>query len=416
MGNLTSNKHERFKDTKTGRIPKEWETRSVIDLFQVETGTTPSTREKEYWSNGSVNWITPTDLSKLNGIYIEESERKITPKALKETNLALMPAGSLVLSTRAPVGYVAVLKQAATFNQGCKGLVPKDHDKVCPEFYYYLFTSMKSILQNLSGGSTFKELSKEKLKNLKIPLPPLPEQRKIAEILSTVDDAIQKVNEAIQRTERLKRGLMQKLLTKGIGHKEFKDTEIGRIPKEWEVVKLVEIVEYEKGKKPKVLFSEKMGNTLPYLNAESLRTGIFTQWAKETDDVTKVSKNDVLLIWDGFYCGDSFIGFEGILSSTMIKIKPKPNTYARFLFYFLKMHFKELNYKISGMYLKHVNKFVFDSLKLPLPPLPEQRKIAEILSTVDKKSELERKRKEKLEHIRRGLMNDLLTSERRIKF
>jgi len=428
MGNLTSNKHERFKDTKTGRIPKEWETRSVIDLFQVETGTTPSTREKEYWSNGSVNWITPTDLSKLNGIYIEESERKITPKALKETNLALMPAGSLVLSTRAPVGYVAVLKQAATFNQGCKGLVPKDHDKVCPEFYYYLFTSMKSILQNLSGGSTFKELSKEKLKNLKIPLPPLPEQRKIAEILSTVDDAIQKVNEAIQRTERLKRGLMQKLLTKGIGHKEFKDSEIGRIPKEWEVVKLQDIVSeikngFASGKRDE--------NGIVQIRMNNVTTdGRLT-----FDSYIKVPPPENLEKWilkPGDLLFNNTNSYDLVGKSAIFETAPFPCTFSnhftriRFkegvvpkiiLWHFLMLwrrgYFKSVAIRHVGQSAVHTQYLL--RLKIPLPPLPEQRKIAEILSTVDKKSELERKRKEKLEHIRRGLMNDLLTGKRRIK-
>jgi type I restriction enzyme S subunit len=205
--------HKEFKDTEIGRIPKEWEVRSVKDLFQVETGTTPSTKREEYWLNGSINWITPTDLSKLNGIYIQESERKITPTALKETNLTLIPLGSLVLSTRAPVGYVVVLKQNAVFNQGCKGLVPRDRNKVCPEFYYYLFVSMKRILQNLSGGSTFKELSKEKLENLKIPFPFPPEQRQIAEILSTVDRRLELERKRKEKLDRIKRGLMKDLLT-----------------------------------------------------------------------------------------------------------------------------------------------------------------------------------------------------------
>ncbi|MCD6171293.1 MAG: restriction endonuclease subunit S [Thermoplasmata archaeon] len=130
--------------------------------------------------------------------------------------------------------------------------------------------------------------------------------------------------------------------------------------------------------------------------------------------VVKVNKDDVILIWDGFYCGDAFIGFEGILSSTMIIIEPKLDIDKHFLFYVLKIYFKELNTKISGMYLEHVNKFVFDSLKIPLPPLPEQQKIASILSTVDKKMELERRRKEKLERIKKGLMNNLLTGRKRV--
>jgi len=100
----------------------------------------------------------------------------------------------------------------------------------------------------------------------------------------------------------------------------------------------------------------------------------------------------------------------------MIKIEPKkPNLDKRYLYYFLKTRFKILNSQIAGMYLKHVSKFVFKSLKVPLPSLEEQRKIAEILSTVDKRLEVERKRKEKLERIKKALMDLLLTGKIRVK-
>ncbi len=191
--------------------------------------------------------------------------------------------------------------------------------------------------------------------------------------------------------------------------REFKQTEIGKIPKEWEVVRLGDAITYRKGIKPKILLNQKEENTLPYLTADVLRMGTFTQWARETDESVKVNKNDVVLIWDGFYCGDAFIGFEGIVSSTMIKIEAELNLDKYFLFYFLKTHFKELNTKISGMYLKHVNKSVFKNLKLPLPPLPEQQKIAEILSTVDSAIEKVNQAIEKTQRLKKGLMQELLT-------
>ena len=206
--------HKEFKDTKIGRIPKEWEVKKIIDLFGVETGTTPSTKQKEYWDGGDIIWITPADMSKLNGkIYIKDSERKITEKGLKETNLTLMPTGSIIISTRAPVGYVAVIKDNATFNQGCKGLIPRNKNGINPEFYTYYLLSKKTTLENLSGGSTFKELSKITLEKFKIPLPPLPEQQKIAEILSTVDKRLELLRNKKEKMERVKKGLMNDLLT-----------------------------------------------------------------------------------------------------------------------------------------------------------------------------------------------------------
>ena len=206
--------HKEFKDTEIGRIPREWEVVKICNLFNVETGTTPSTKEKEYWENGRINWFTPIDLSKLGGkIFLGNSERKITDRALKETNLTIMPKGSILISTRAPVGYVALLKEEGTFNQGCKGLIPKKSAEIHTTFYCYYLSSIKQKLQNLSGGSTFRELSKVSLENLKIPLPPLPEQQKIAEILSTVDQKLDLLKRRKEKLTRIKKGLMNDLLT-----------------------------------------------------------------------------------------------------------------------------------------------------------------------------------------------------------
>ncbi|MEM4383916.1 MAG: restriction endonuclease subunit S [Candidatus Caldarchaeum sp.] len=205
--------HKEFKDTEIGKIPIDWEIKKVADLFSVETGTTPSTKNSEYWEAGEVNWFTPLDLSKLNGkTRIGESERKITRKALKDYNLTLIPPGSLILSTRAPVGYVAVLEEGGTFNQGCKGLIPRNME-IESLFYAYYLLHKKDVLQNLSGGSTFKELSKTMLENVKVPLPPIVEQRAIAEILSVVDQKLEFERKERERLERIKQGLMDLLLT-----------------------------------------------------------------------------------------------------------------------------------------------------------------------------------------------------------
>ena len=206
--------HREFKDTEIGRIPKEWKVKKVVDLFKVETGTTPSTKQKEYWDGGHITWITPADMSKLNGkIYIKDSERKITEKGIREANLTLMPAGSIIISTRAPVGYVAIIEGNATFNQGCKGLIPKNKNEINSEFYTYYLLSKKTTLEHSSGGSTFKELSKNTLEKFKVPFPPLPEQQKIAEILSTVDKRLELLRNKKERLARVKKGLMNDLLS-----------------------------------------------------------------------------------------------------------------------------------------------------------------------------------------------------------
>ena len=234
----------KHKQTEIGEIPEDWEIDNIENLFEIKTGTTPSTKEKEFWDDGTIDWITPADMSKMNSnINLPYSNRKITDKALEETNLTLMPTGSIIISTRAPVGYVGIVKKRATFNQGCKGLIPKDPERANALFYAYYLINKRPYLETISGGSTFKELSKDSLANLEVTVPSFPEQKAIAEVLSTVDEAIQKVEQAIEKTERLKKGLMQNLLISGIGHDNFKKVRIGlkdyRIPNSWDVSDLL---------------------------------------------------------------------------------------------------------------------------------------------------------------------------------
>lgn len=205
--------HKEYKKTEIGKIPEEWGVRRVIELFDVKTGTTPSTKQRTYWQEGKITWITPSDLSKVaNSISITESERKITEKALKEVNLSLVPRQSIIISTRAPVGYVAITFRESTFNQGCKGLVPKSRD-ILSSFYCYYFQASKSKLENLSSGSTFKELSKDRLENFKIPELTLTEQHRIANIGGSVDKRIEVLRNRKERLEKVKNGLMNDLLT-----------------------------------------------------------------------------------------------------------------------------------------------------------------------------------------------------------
>lgn len=205
--------HTEFSETKLGLIPKMWKVDKVEKVFEVITGTTPSTKEKKYWINGTIIWITPTDLSKLkNEKYVIDSERKITSCALKEVGLRELPKNSIILSTRAPVGYVAIIQNAATFNQGCKALVPKQQNTI-PEFFYYYFVKMRRYLESISGGSTFKELSKDSLSNLEIPLPPIKEQKEISEILISLDLKLKLEDQRKQKLINIKKSLMNDLLT-----------------------------------------------------------------------------------------------------------------------------------------------------------------------------------------------------------
>ena len=206
--------HTKFKKTEIGEIPEEWGTAKASDIYYIVTGTTPSTAAKEYWDQGKIEWFTPKDLRYVGASFsIFTSERKITEKAMTENSLTLLPLNSIVLSTRAPVGYVGINTKEATFNQGCKGLVPKQPEIVDTRFHAFYISRISNLLNTLSGGSTFKELSKETLGNITLPLPENGEQQKIAKILSDADKEIEVLEQKRYKYEMLKTGMMQQLLT-----------------------------------------------------------------------------------------------------------------------------------------------------------------------------------------------------------
>lgn len=429
-------KETEFQESPIGKIPEDWKARAIEDLFIVETGTTPSTKEETYWEGGTVSWITPTDLSKLNGkVHIATSGRKITGKALKEISLALIPKGSVIVSTRAPVGYVAVLEEDTTFNQGCKGLVPKNPKEIVPEFYCYYLSSKKQTLQNLSSGSTFKELSKDRLEKFGVPCFPFEEQHAIVGVLGTVDLAIQKTDEVIAKTERLKKGLMQELLTEGIGHKEFKDTEIGKIPAEWQVATIENVVPDKKG-------AIKIGPFGSQLRRGELVTSGIKVYGQENVMKSDFSIGNRYLAFEKFLTLKGFelfsedvlitmmgsIGFStvfperverGIMDSHLIRIQvDKSKCLPAFLselmndYSFIKKQIKSMS---QGAIMSGLNSQIVRSVKIPLPFVDEQQKIIEMIASVDKKLELERKQKAKLVNIKQGLMDLLLTGKVRVR-
>ncbi|MHB1377606.1 MAG: restriction endonuclease subunit S [Candidatus Humimicrobiaceae bacterium] len=400
-------------------IPKTWKLKKIVDLFKIITGTTPSTKQKEYWDKGYINWITPADMSKLNGkLFIENSERKITEKGLKETNLTLMPIDSIIVSTRAPVGYVVIVKVKTTFNQGCKGLIPKDIKEINPIFYAYYLLDKKSLLEHSSSGSTFKELSKKALEDLIVPKPPLSEQNKIAVILSTVDHSIEEVDGSITETEKLKKGLMQGLFTKGIGHNEFKETEIGVIPKEWEITDLRNII-----KEKKEIISPNNIQPTKFIGLEHINSGDckIRIWGNSTEVKSmkfKFKNGDILYGKLRPYLDKAVITeWDGVCSTDIIVFENKKSINNMFILYLIH-HPNTIYYATTtstGTNHPRTSWRMLSKLEVALPPLSEQKKIAEILSSVDERIQLLKEKKNKLERVKKGLMNELLAGIIRVK-
>ena len=203
--------HTQFKETKIGRIPEEWEVTRIGGVTDIHGGSTPLTTEENYWDDGDILWATPTDITSLSSKYISNTSRKITQKAVDETSLRLCEPGTILMTSRATIGYPAITEKPITTNQGFINI----HCKKVIEtlFLYYWIIQNRRILERFAQGSTFVELSKKDFRRLFIALPPLTEQHKITEILSEVDAKIETEQAFKEELEKLKKGLMQVLLT-----------------------------------------------------------------------------------------------------------------------------------------------------------------------------------------------------------
>jgi type I restriction enzyme S subunit len=287
-------------------------------------------------------------------------------------------------------------------------------------------------LESKGGGTTFREINKGILEDFAIPLPPLPEQQKIARVLSTIQRAVEQQGKIIEATKKLKKSLMQKLFRFGIsdlGVADLKDTKIGLIPKSWEVVRLGEVVNFSK--KPRTLNLNSF-EKIPFIPMEMIpieKTYISNYMLKAPDKILSgvyCEREDILLpkITPCFENGKQGIIKDipsdfAFATTEVYPIKPKNDLLDKmFLFYFLVKPDirKVIADKMQGTTgRRRVPKDAVEDTLTPLPSLPEQQEIAHILSTVDKKIEIEERRKATLKELFKTMLHKLMTGEIRVK-
>ena len=174
-----------------------WKTCTIADIGTVVGGATPSTKKPENYENGNIAWITPKDLAGFSGRFISHGERNITETGLNSCSTQLMPKNSVLFSSRAPIGYVAIADNEVCTNQGFKSVVPNENTDYM--FLYYLLKYNKVKIENMGSGTTFKEVSGNTMRGIEVTIPEdIEEQRKIASVLSCLDEKIEG-NESINK-------------------------------------------------------------------------------------------------------------------------------------------------------------------------------------------------------------------------
>ena len=419
---------EGYKMTEIGEIPSEWKVKKLgeITIGKGEYGIGASATE---YIEGKPRYLRITDIGDSCRLLFNDI------KGLDDADYEkyILKAGDIVFARTGNTtgkGYVYNREHGELVYAGFLIKYSIDNNIAKHNFIKYVIQSKRywdwvNIMSTRSGqpGINSNEYS-----SFIVQLPPLKEQEKIASILSTVDEQIDNVDALIEKNKELKKGLMQTLLTKGIGHTKFKKTEIGEIPEEWEVSNLTNIVDIKgrvgwKGytKKDLVEFGPLAIGAM-HINSNNkldLSEPVYLSKKKyEESPEIMVSKDDIILAQRGslgkVVLIEKEIG-EATINPSMVLIKNiKINS--RYLYYFLcseyiqKVIFKETSQtSIPMISQEQIGKF-----KIIIPTIKEQEKIASILSEVDKKIEEYENKKQKLEKLKKGLMQQLLTGMIRV--
>ena len=386
---------------------------SKINLSDVVDDFVVPMRDKPKHFSGSTPWCRIED---FNGIYLSGSKsgQYVDKKTIQDMKLRVYPINTVLVSCSADLGRCAITTKPLITNQTFIGLVPSK--KVDSLFLYYLMSFNAGRLNNLSSGTTISYLSRKQFENLSVSVPlDISNQQKIAKILLTVDDAIQKTDQIIQKTEKLKQGLMNELLTKGIGHKKFKKTKLGEIPEEWEVLTMKDICTVRQG----LQIAIKQRKNLPgdnrhvYITNKYLKDLEKPEYIEDPLKSVVCNENDILMTRTG-NTGLVVTNVKGVFHNNFFLIDFDRNRLIKdfLVFYLQKPDIQKMILDRAGTTtIPDLNHGDFYSLPLVIPNKEEQKVISEIITFISKKIMSEQQAFEGLKKLKRSLMQDIFSQK-----
>ena len=383
---------EGYKMTELGEIPSGWKVNKLKNILEVCYGKSQKEVETE------------------NGIY------KIlgTGGVIGYTNEYLWNKPSVLIGRKGTIDKPRYIEEP--FWTVDTLFYTKINNENNVKWIYYYLNNID--LKKYNEATGVPSLSVNNLNNIKVITPSLKEQEKIAEILSTVDEQIENTEKLIQKNEDLKKGLMQQLLTKGIGHTEFKKTELGDIPKEWEVKRFKDISKVSQGLQIAIeeRFREFKQGRLPYITIQYIndKSNSDNEYFIENYNENVVCyESDILMTRTG-NTGIVITNEYGVFHNNFFKVDfDRTKLNKDFLVYYLNTPFiQNLIIRYAGTTtipdLKHND---FYKLPVLVPKIEEQKKIALILSAMDENIAKYKDKKEKLKILKNGLMQKLLSGE-----
>lgn len=428
------NVREGYKMTELGEIPKEWEIKGLVevadksDRYSFTGGPFGSNLKSCHYTDYGVRVIQLQNIG--DGNFINSNFTYTSELKANELMSCNIYCGDIIIAKMAePVARACKIpdyeKRYLMCSDGIRLSVDKDNNEV--DFIMYSINSKyfrKNAIAN-STGSTRLRIGLSELKNLPIIIPTLKEQQKISLILNSVDKQIEINDKLIEKTKKLKKGLAQSFFTKGIGHERFKETEVGSIPEEWDVVRIKDVADIISGGTPSTVESKYWNNGTIFWATPTDITSNGKYISKTANYITesglKNSSANLLPVGSVLMTSRATIGERCINKVPMCTNQGfksficRDNLHNEFMYYLIDMIKYELISLAGGSTFLEVSKSSVEAYKIILPCLEEQKQIASILSSIDEKIDQYESKKEKLQELKKGLMQKLLTGKVRVQ-
>ena len=373
-----------------------WKTCTLGDLGTVVGGATPSTKKAENYDGGTIAWITPKDLAGFSGRFISRGERNITEQGLKSCSTQMMPVHTVLFSSRAPIGYIAIANQEVCTNQGFKSVVPNEDTDYM--FLYYLLKYNKDKIENLGSGTTFKEVSGSTMRGIEVSVPDsIEEQRQIASVLSALDDKIEKnINENLQEQAQAL----------------YANMFIQNTSDQWSEGVLSDVAEITMGQSPKGdTYNEDGVGTVFFQGRGEFGFRFPTRRLFTTDPKRMAQSNDVLMSVRA-PVGDLNVAYEPCcIGRGLGAIRSKDGHQSFVLYTVFSLREKLDMFNGEGTVFGSINRDALNSMPIIIPAKDEMDRFEEIVAPMDAAIRNNYEEICRLEAIRDSLLPRLMSGE-----
>jgi type I restriction enzyme S subunit len=363
-----------------------WDSASIGEVCDVVNGGTPKTDVPEYWG-GPHRWITPAEMGKRATPYIEQTNRTITDQGLQNSSARPLPKNSVILSSRAPIGHLVINTVPMATNQGCKGLVPGS--RLDHKYLYYYLANIVDLLNELGTGTTFKELSGSKLKEVRVPLPPVAEQRRIVAILDEAFEGIATAKANAEKNLQNARELFDDYL-----REVFTSRGEG-----WVERTLDQVCKVERGSSPRPIknFFTTSPDGVNWIKIGDTEQGgkyVYSTAQKITPDGAKqsryVKEGDFILTNSMSFGRPYIMKIDGYIHDGWFALRLREELDTDYFYYLLSSQFVQAQFAslAAGAVVKNISGDLVKKAVLTIPPLVEQRAIVERFAVLGEETDL----------------------------